>query len=325
MKTTRRLPDHDLYADQLYPCGYGFALRKPEPTPKRGEVEIGDVGFMQQGQFFRLFNILPGIHLPPLPDGGGELFGHPPGFVPFEARDLVWMDRVGMRSISDPRVVVDTEQERSEPLESVDMLSYYMCGHGADTPAPKPAATLEVGPDTSQSYLPVTERLVRYVLRHHAEWLDWATKGWWQFSVRPCELVVVYGTVKTSQWRMPAFRRTSEPTAHVETHESTTLENGGVLEAAGSATQTRDSEAVIPARFRAPEYEVVDDQCMFVKWLAVKNRADRPSDFKRYKSRSEAVRTITTVSRVSFDSYVLHTYRCCSTMESPLRRCSTIC
>lgn len=46
-----------LYAEQLIPLGRGFPLWEPEPTGL-GEVLIGDVGYVDEGAFFRLFNAM---------------------------------------------------------------------------------------------------------------------------------------------------------------------------------------------------------------------------------------------------------------------------
>lgn len=48
---------HRTYAEQLIGLGYGLPLWQPEPT-KFGEVQIGDVGYMFEGGFYRLFNAL---------------------------------------------------------------------------------------------------------------------------------------------------------------------------------------------------------------------------------------------------------------------------
>lgn len=45
-----------VYASELAPRGRGTPLWYPEPS-ESGEVEIGDVGFLQDGGFHRLFNI----------------------------------------------------------------------------------------------------------------------------------------------------------------------------------------------------------------------------------------------------------------------------
>lgn len=49
--------DYNVYADQLYKLGKGYAQWQPEPT-KFGEILLGDVGFLREGSFYRLFNIL---------------------------------------------------------------------------------------------------------------------------------------------------------------------------------------------------------------------------------------------------------------------------
>ena len=52
--------NHDIYREELatnYPT-YGHALWEPSPGVDSTAVEIGDVGFIREGRFHRLFNIL---------------------------------------------------------------------------------------------------------------------------------------------------------------------------------------------------------------------------------------------------------------------------
>jgi hypothetical protein len=54
------LMDYDIYREELrikYPT-YGHALWEPSPGGCYTSAEIGDVGFIRQGYFYRLFNIL---------------------------------------------------------------------------------------------------------------------------------------------------------------------------------------------------------------------------------------------------------------------------
>ena len=44
----------DIYAEQLFPVGYGHPLWIPEPNER--EVQIGDVGWLKEGEFRALFN-----------------------------------------------------------------------------------------------------------------------------------------------------------------------------------------------------------------------------------------------------------------------------
>lgn len=46
----------NVYAEQLLSRAHGWPLWEPEPT-KEGEVLIGDVGYIYDGAFYRLFNV----------------------------------------------------------------------------------------------------------------------------------------------------------------------------------------------------------------------------------------------------------------------------
>lgn len=65
----------DVYAKELAHHGLGHPLWIPEPE-ESGEVLIGDVGFVREGRFRRLFNAM---HTKDHPVNGG---GVPDGFTP---------------------------------------------------------------------------------------------------------------------------------------------------------------------------------------------------------------------------------------------------
>ncbi|KAI0819434.1 hypothetical protein BC628DRAFT_1342226 [Trametes gibbosa] len=50
----------DIYADQLTHLGYGYPLWIPDPAPGAPSVEIGDVGWINEGEFLPLFNAFRG-------------------------------------------------------------------------------------------------------------------------------------------------------------------------------------------------------------------------------------------------------------------------
>jgi len=53
--------EYDIFCEKLvlkYPT-YGHALWQPTPGEDGLAVEIGDVGFIREGRFHRLFNVLP--------------------------------------------------------------------------------------------------------------------------------------------------------------------------------------------------------------------------------------------------------------------------
>lgn len=63
-----------VYAEQLVGRGYGLPLWHPEPAEPFGEVEIGDVGYVSEGTFIRLFNALRPADDPINADGVPEGF-----------------------------------------------------------------------------------------------------------------------------------------------------------------------------------------------------------------------------------------------------------
>ena len=73
----------DIYAQQLFPIGYGHPLWIPEPDEHHREVDIGDVGWLKAGEFRALFNSMK-------PDGDpfNILKGVPRDFDMFNPKNL---------------------------------------------------------------------------------------------------------------------------------------------------------------------------------------------------------------------------------------------
>ena len=51
-------PAYDIYAEQLWNLGYGHPLWSPEPCSQHGEVQLGDIGYLRDGEFCFLFNCM---------------------------------------------------------------------------------------------------------------------------------------------------------------------------------------------------------------------------------------------------------------------------
>lgn len=49
---------HDVYREQLTSLFQGHALWEPDPNDLYKEVSVGDVGYIREGYFFRMFNVL---------------------------------------------------------------------------------------------------------------------------------------------------------------------------------------------------------------------------------------------------------------------------
>ena len=51
-------PPYDTYRDQLTPLFFGHALWDPDPANLYESVSIGDVGYIREGYFIRMFNVI---------------------------------------------------------------------------------------------------------------------------------------------------------------------------------------------------------------------------------------------------------------------------
>lgn len=76
-------PAYEIYSKQLFGRGYGYPLWHPEPNEER-EIQIGDVGYLYQGSFWRIFNTT-------LAQGheANEEFGVPDHYDPFHISRLL--------------------------------------------------------------------------------------------------------------------------------------------------------------------------------------------------------------------------------------------
>lgn len=80
MLTSASKAPAEVYAKQLFSLNYGYPLWNPEPPAHEGEVLIGDVGFVKNGTFYRMFNAIRPSDDPVNKDGVPE------GYTPFQFR-----------------------------------------------------------------------------------------------------------------------------------------------------------------------------------------------------------------------------------------------
>ena len=48
----------NIYAKRLLPLGQGYAVHRPDQPKTNGGVQVGDVGFISEGQFHPFFNVM---------------------------------------------------------------------------------------------------------------------------------------------------------------------------------------------------------------------------------------------------------------------------
>ena len=70
----------DIYAEALYPLGYGYPLWNPNIDPTASVVDLCDVGWLKKGELMQLFNARR--------NADPVQHGVPPSFVPFNPPNL---------------------------------------------------------------------------------------------------------------------------------------------------------------------------------------------------------------------------------------------
>lgn len=73
----------NIYATEMYSLGNGYALWEPSPGGYYRQAEPFDVGYIRDGQFFRMFNITLDASHP-----SNALFGVPDHFIPYNPGQL---------------------------------------------------------------------------------------------------------------------------------------------------------------------------------------------------------------------------------------------
>jgi hypothetical protein len=103
--------DYDVFREEIaisYPA-YGHALWVPNPAGLYPAVQVGDVGFIRQGKFHRLFNVL-------LPEDhpSHENFGVPAHHQPLELkfRQHIYPGKIGRNHFCSRGVTLVPELDR---------------------------------------------------------------------------------------------------------------------------------------------------------------------------------------------------------------------
>ena len=102
--TPRNTHAWNVYAEQLFSHGHGYPLWQPDPDRSAGEVEIADVGWIDQGGFYQLFNARRN------PTDRQIRGSVPKGFEPFNPPNLI---------VSGPHELIKQRHIFSKTIEDV--------------------------------------------------------------------------------------------------------------------------------------------------------------------------------------------------------------
>ncbi|KAM5536971.1 hypothetical protein V8D89_009300 [Ganoderma adspersum] len=191
-----------IYANQLFPQGYGYPLWQPDPDPTAArEVQIGDVGWLDNGGFFQLFNAR-------MKEQESQMYADvPEGFVPFDPPNLI---------VSGP-----TKSETAiPPLCSQTVQTFDASGSAQATTGPialasaggsfsfkcsdNQGALLMFSPAAYSTEIKSKRHIVNYMREHFTSWVQFSEK--YGLDLKEHDILFVCGTTKTARWAVTAFK-----------------------------------------------------------------------------------------------------------------------
>ncbi|OCH94657.1 hypothetical protein OBBRIDRAFT_823403 [Obba rivulosa] len=189
----------DVYIDEMLRLGLGYPLWHPSPT-ESGEVQVGDVGYIRDDKFIRLFNATKDPYDPA--NSGLQM---PQNFerlvLPDDAicRDTF---AAGMRC-SPTVTATPIPTEDSEPSGLPRKYAVEADGYGAMLYLDEDAERYEVG---EQFALPMT----RYMLQNFPFWQQLANEEL-HLALNSSDIVFVRGCVKAKVWTTVTFAKEYHP------------------------------------------------------------------------------------------------------------------
>ncbi|KAI0751888.1 WD40-repeat-containing domain protein [Daedaleopsis nitida] len=173
--------------------GYGYPLWHPEP-PKGIEVQIGDVGFLRSGAFWRLFNATKDDDAPQNAENGV-----PDSYSPFHINQTLLARQQNV--IEGNLTSVDVEQFDIEAEAGSDLVPVG-AGMRFSCKAEQGAFVVVREPAQSSSLHP-SKSLVHYIRMNIEKWHALATAR--DLDIPKESLYFISGVVKTNDWGLGAF------------------------------------------------------------------------------------------------------------------------
>ncbi|RPD59661.1 hypothetical protein L227DRAFT_593782 [Lentinus tigrinus ALCF2SS1-6] len=192
----------DIYAKELWPLCYGHPLWFPEPCPEFGEVHIGDVGYLREGNFTRLFNAMHCADHPL-----NAVRGVPDGFEVFDPDNPMFKDlpnaitQSHLLSKNIRSTSISAAASASEPGVAAAAGLRYQCSETS-------GALLMLKKPAHRTYIDCRMHIKKYLRTHISSWLDFAN-GPLGIGLEEKDIIFVSGHTKTSVWAEAAFDQRS--------------------------------------------------------------------------------------------------------------------
>jgi hypothetical protein len=204
---------YDTYRDQLASLYHGHALWVPDPAGLYDRVRVGDVGYVRQGHFLRMFNAL----LPA--DDDKQVYGVPEGFAPLHMGPFhnIRTIHLSQGDYCSHTVTVD-HGDRGHQAKYVT--NYHPAQPHSYTrddfsgPDEAASASFRCRRSKSGAFLSLpfncesvdairTKAFEIYTRKHCDSWLEFAITN--DLDARMEDIILVTGCDLTSSWAMAAF------------------------------------------------------------------------------------------------------------------------
>ncbi|PIL29922.1 hypothetical protein GSI_07832 [Ganoderma sinense ZZ0214-1] len=264
----------DVYAQLLSLRGHGLPLWEPEPT-RFGEVLIGDVGYMQNGGFFRLFNsILPAedpVNLGGVPQDYKQL--QIPDTLRHHTRHALGAGAICSKGVAAVNVDASAEVGIGTPLNPLGGIHFKS--------SEQQGAVLVLKRGADREMLHDSHTVNTYILQNHDSWCRFA-RDVRQLDLKPEDIMFVSGWIKTGpgEWALAATADRGQDTG-------ITLGGSfgqGIMRASFSFStpwEHRHGPEGVQEDSEGAKY----DQCVFLNYIKLKRRPLFP--LKRLRAAAE--------------------------------------
>lgn len=219
------LPDpSDVYATALAHYNFGRPLWHPEPDPTYGEVCLGDVGYIDHGQFCFLFNaVYPQRHRDKVPPDFTHLRLKKDAIR--EVRSAIMQPVLSSKSIHDIKAKAEVKIKYVQTLLSIDAVTNFETislsgefvpvgtGLGWDFESSATSgAILALGGHAHRTRLECTWDIKKYIKKYISQWHTFAKtdRGIKLPNSEQGDIVFVYGFTKTTLWSAASFSQASD-------------------------------------------------------------------------------------------------------------------
>lgn len=248
------MPPFDVYQQHLSFLSQGFALWSPNPLDRiYDRVSIGDVGYIDEGAFIRMFNVIR-----PWDDQSNRNFGEPDEYesldLPYNPIRRTTFDAADYCSSSVFRGEYANNTLAASP-EPTGRVTYRSRGLGALLSLPRGGC---------HENAITTGVFQKYIRNNAINWFSWAQRH--GLGVQRMEdLILVSGCTLVTSWAAAAF---VDPTLNAEISlESRTLSNGGT-----DFVWSNIQGPVVHhnSRFDPQNSPATLDQCVFIRGFRAK-------------------------------------------------------